>query len=192
MQVHSQIFSAIPEDSIIHFGNSSAIRYGLLTPPKADTIYLSNRGTSGIDGSLSTAIGYASSSPQINTVIVGDLSFFYDSNALWNKYIKKNLRIILINNGGGNIFGFLEQLEKSPVFQQHFLASHTLKAEPVVRAFDIDYLEASSDAELIERLTELYQPSARERAVLLEIFTDSQVNTAIYKQLLTSIKESKI
>ncbi|PIE74499.1 MAG: 2-succinyl-5-enolpyruvyl-6-hydroxy-3-cyclohexene-1-carboxylic-acid synthase, partial [Deltaproteobacteria bacterium] len=146
-------------------------------------------GTSGIDGSLSTAIGYASSSPQINTVIVGDLSFFYDSNALWNKYIKKNLRIILINNGGGNIFGFLEQLEKSPVFQQHFLAKHTLKAEPVVRAFDIDYLAASSDAELIEKLTELYRPPARERAVLLEIFTDSQVNTAIYKQLLTSIKE---
>ncbi len=187
MQVYSRIFSAIPENSVIHLGNSSVIRYGLLASPKTGAIYLGNRGTSGIDGSLSTAIGYASSSPQINTVIVGDLSFFYDSNALWNKYIKKNLRIILINNGGGNIFGFLEDLEKSPAFQQHFLVEHRLKAGPVVNAFGINYMAASSDSDLTKRLAELYRPEIEE-PYLLEVFTDSQVNTATYKKLLISVK----
>ncbi len=188
MQVYNRIFQAIPESSVIHLGNSSPVRYALLNPPVKGACYLGNRGTSGIDGSLSTAIGYASSCcEKINTIILGDLSFFYDSNGLWNKYVTQNLRIILVNNGGGNIFGFLEQLEKSSAFQQHFLASHQMKAEPLARAFGLDYLAAASSAQMEEGLQQLYHPE-REQAALLEVFTDAKVNTASYKQLMAAIK----
>ena len=65
--------------------------------------WLGNRGTSGIDGSVSTAVGYASCSSQINTLILGDLSFFYDSNGLWNKYLGENVRIILLRITSYNV-----------------------------------------------------------------------------------------
>ena len=95
----------IPENSVIHLGNSSPVRYALIHQSVKNALYFGNRGTAGIDGCLSTAVGFASASDKLNTIVLGDLSFFYDSNALWNKYIGANLRIIVIHNGGGNIFG---------------------------------------------------------------------------------------
>src|SRR5690554_7562077 len=72
-----------------------------------------NRGTSGIDGCTSTAIGAATTTSDITTLITGDVSFLYDSNALWNHYLPKNLKIIVINNGGGGIFRILPGHQRS-------------------------------------------------------------------------------
>ena len=97
----------------VHFANSSAIRYAQLFPLNHQVEVYCNRGTSGIDGSTATAIG-AAVAQQLPTVLVtGDLSFFYDINGLWNNYIPKNFKIILINNAGGGIFRILPG-EKTP------------------------------------------------------------------------------
>jgi 2-succinyl-5-enolpyruvyl-6-hydroxy-3-cyclohexene-1-carboxylate synthase len=81
LSIFSKIMKSLPENSVVHLGNSSPVRYALICDGAKDVQYFGNRGTSGIDGSLSTAVGFASASDKINTIILGDLSFFYDSNA---------------------------------------------------------------------------------------------------------------
>jgi 2-succinyl-5-enolpyruvyl-6-hydroxy-3-cyclohexene-1-carboxylate synthase len=109
---------------------------------------MGNRGTSGIDGSLSTAVGFASASDKLNTIILGDLSFFYDSNALWNKYIGQNLRIIVIHNGGGNIFSMIKGPGESPAFNEFFFTENRTSAAGIAQTFGLDYFKAENEMEL--------------------------------------------
>lgn len=179
----------IPENSVIHLGNSSPVRYALIHQSVKNAIYFSNRGTAGIDGCLSTAVGYASASDQLNTIILGDLSFFYDSNALWNKYIGANLRIIVIHNGGGNIFGMIKGPADSPAFNEHFFAENTHKAEVLAKAFGLDYFKAENEGELVTALKEFYSLDVtRQQAALLEVFTDAEVNSQLFRELFKYVK----
>jgi len=183
-----ELFSQkIPEKSVIHLGNSSPVRYALIHNRVNQSIYLSNRGTAGIDGCLSSAVGYASESDNLNTIILGDLSFFYDSNALWNKYIGANLRIIVIHNGGGNIFGLIKGPSDSPAFAEHFFTSNTHKAEVLAKAFGLDYFKAENAAELDLALDKFYSPE-QNHAALLEIFTDAEVNVKVFRELFKNVK----
>ncbi len=188
--VYQQLFANIPSDSVIHLGNSSPVRYALMNKPVQGAIYLGNRGTSGIDGSLSTAVGYASASEKINTVILGDLSFLYDSNALWNHYLSNNLRIVVVNNGGGNIFGQLETLSQSPDFKQYFLAEHHVSAQPFAKAFGLDYISASDAETFKQELTTLYATN-HNKPILLEVLTDYATNIKTYQQLINNLHEEK-
>ncbi len=100
---------------------------------------------------------------------MGDLSFFYDSNALWNKYIGNNVRIIVIHNGGGNIFGMIKGPSDSPAFAEHFFAGNTHKAEVLAKAFGLDYFKAENEVELGNALIEFYSPEQHVR-VFRELF----------------------
>ena len=177
----------IPENSVVHLGNSSPVRYALIHEKVKEAEYYSNRGTAGIDGCLSTAVGFASDSEKINTVIVGDLSFFYDSNALWNKYIGSNLRIIVIHNGGGNIFSMIKGPGETPAFQEHFFTQNTHKAEGLARAFGLEYFVTINESELQQALTEFYSPD--QNAAVLEIFTDADVNVKVFRELFKEVKK---
>ncbi len=188
LKVFGQLANSIPANSVIHLGNSSPVRYALVCSPVSGAQYFSNRGTSGIDGCVSTAVGFASESEKINTVIVGDLSFFYDSNALWNKHLKPNLRIVVIHNGGGNIFSMIKGPGESPVFNEHFFAANTHKAEPLARAFGLDYFSANNENELIDALNKFYSPDQQNPA-LLEVFTDAATNTEIFRALFKEVKK---
>lgn len=187
LKVFGLIKQAIPENSVIHLGNSSPVRYALIHDRVKEAEYYSNRGTAGIDGSLSTAVGFASESEKINTVIVGDLSFFYDSNALWNKYIGSNLRIIVIHNGGGNIFSMIKGPGETPAFQEHFFTQNTHKAEGLAKAFGLEYFSASNENELKQALTEFYSPD--QKAAVLEVFTDAEVNVKVFRELFKEVKK---
>lgn len=177
----------IPENSVVHLGNSSPVRYALIHDRVKQAEYYSNRGTAGIDGCVSTAVGFASESGKINTVIVGDLSFFYDSNALWNKYIGDNLRIIVIHNGGGNIFSMIKGPGETPAFQGHFFTQNTHKAEGLAKAFGLEYFSASNESELTRALQEFYSPD--QKAAVLEIFTDAEVNVSVFRELFRKVKD---
>jgi len=177
----------IPVNTVIHLGNSSPVRYALIHNRVENAMYFSNRGTGGIDGCLSTAVGFSSESDKINTIILGDLSFFYDSNALWNKYIGSDLRIIVINNGGGNIFGMIKGPSDSPAFAEHFLAENTLKAEVLAKAFGLDYFKAQNEAELLNALDEFYSPEQK-KVALLEVFTDAETNVRLFRELFRKVK----
>ncbi|MBK5203727.1 MAG: hypothetical protein JJE45_08415, partial [Prolixibacteraceae bacterium] len=187
LKVYDIIRQYIPEHSVIHLGNSSPVRYSLICDPVKDALYYSNRGTSGIDGCMSTAVGFASSSNLINTLVIGDLSFFYDSNALWNKYIGKNMRIILLHNGGGNIFGMIKGPSLSPAFKDCFLTGNEKNASAIAKTFDLDYFHAKDKSSLKKSLQKLYMKE-RSKPAILEIFTGDDVNYIYYRKLFEHIK----
>jgi len=187
LKAFSLIGQKIPANTVIHLGNSSPVRYALIHNWVDNAMYFSNRGTAGIDGCLSTAVGFASESDKINTIILGDLSFFYDSNALWNKYIRSNLRIIVIHNGGGNIFGMIKGPSDSPAFAEHFFADNTHKAEVLAKAFGLDYFKAENESELAHALEDFYSPK-QQQVALLEVFTDAETNVRIFRELFKQVK----
>jgi len=188
LKAFSLIGQKIPANTVIHLGNSSPVRYAQIHNRVKDAKYFGNRGTAGIDGCLSAAIGFASYSDKINTIILGDLSFFYDSNALWNKYIRSNLRIIVIHNGGGNIFGMIKGPSDSPAFAEHFLAENTLKAEVLAKAFGLDYFKAENESELAQALEDFYSPK-QQQVALLEVFTNEEVNVRLFRELFKQVKK---
>ena len=77
------------------------MRMAHLFPLRSGITVLGNRGVNGIDGSMSSTIGYAASTQAMTFLLIGDLSFFYDLNSLWIRNTPKNLRVLLVNNGGG-------------------------------------------------------------------------------------------
>ena len=188
LPVFDQICRAIPENSVIHLGNSSPVRYGLICDAVHHAYYFSNRGTSGIDGPMSTAVGFASVSKKLNTILLGDLSFFYDSNALWNDYITDKFRVIVINNGGGNIFSLIKGPEESPAFREHFFTGNKFKAEGIAKTFGLDYFKAQNKTELGKVLIDFYSPG-QQRPALLEVFTDADVNATTFRGLFKFVKQ---
>lgn len=139
-----------------------------------------NRGTSGIDGSTSTAIGAALASKRPTVLITGDISFFYDSNALWNNYIPNDFKIILINNGGGGIFRILPGHEETTVFNTFFETSHCLTAEQLAKMYGFEYSFASDETTLLDSLDVLY--AQNDKPSILEIFTPTLENDKILLQ----------
>ncbi len=174
------IIPALPQNSILHLSNSSPIRYAQLIDIESSISVFCNRGTSGIDGSTSTAIGAAVSTDKQSVLIAGDIGFLYDSNGLWNNYIPKNFKIILINNGGGGIFRILPGHEENQVFNTFFETSHCLTAEHLAKMYGFDYSIASDESSLKEKMLELF--SKNEKPAILEVFTPTRVNDKILLQ----------
>jgi len=171
--------SKIPVDAVLHLSNSMPVRYANFFSLRNQKV-LSNRGTSGIDGSISTAIGYSWCSDRLNVILTGDLSLFYDRNAFWNKYPKSNLRVILLNNHGGGIFEMIEGPSKQPELDEFFVTTQTLEAENLCKDFEIQYLKVTNDIELKDALGSFYDESDNPK--LLEILTDRGVNKSIFDQ----------
>ena len=171
------IIQSLPKNTQFQVSNSSAIRYAQLIEIDPSIEVFCNRGTSGIDGSTSTAIGAAFANIKQTTLVTGDISFLYDSNALWNNYIPKNFKIILINNGGGGIFRILPGHEETPVFNQFFETSHCLTAEYLAKMFGFEYTFASDENNLKLGLENLYKKN--DKPILLEVFTPTLENDTI-------------
>ena len=175
-----KIIPSLPKDSMLQVSNSSAIRYAQLIDIDSSIEVFCNRGTSGIDGSTSTAIGAAVANEKPTVLIAGDVGFLYDSNALWNEYTPKNFKIILINNGGGGIFRILPGHEETPVFNQFFETSHCLTAEQLAKMYGFDYRIASNETDLESSLKGLY--AQNDKPGILEIFTPTRENDTILLQ----------
>jgi len=178
--VFDRVISALPKNSQLQISNSSAIRYAQLIDIDASVEVYCNRGTSGIDGSTSTAVGAAFANKKQTTFITGDISFLYDSNALWNKYIPSNFKIIIINNGGGGIFRILPGHAETPVFNEFFETSHCFTAEHLAKMYGFEYVTASKEEKLSEALSALYEDD--EKPAILEIFTPTLDNDRILLQ----------
>jgi len=185
------ILDYIPEDSFLHMGNSSVVRYCQLFDPIKSISYFSNRGTSGIDGCTSTACGIALMSPsKCNVLITGDVSFFYDSNALWSNHLPSNLRIILINNGGGGIFKIIPGPDSTKQSETYFEAKHEFKAKYICKAFGVHYSHAQSIQEIELEMNNFYSESEDRKPKLLEISTPSELNPIVLKDFFNTIRQS--
>lgn len=145
-----------------------------------------NRGTSGIDGSTSTAVGAAVASKEQTVFITGDLSFFYDSNALWNNYIPKDFRIIIVNNNGGGIFRILPGHKNTENFDTYFETKHQLTAKPLCDLYGLDYRYITNENDLELALEDFYSLSDKPR--VMEIATPSTKNDEILLKYFSFIK----
>ena len=174
---YHHVFNTIPENYVLQLSNSSTVRYTQLFDLNAGLKVFCNRGTSGIDGSTSTAIGGAFITKTPTLLITGDLSFFYDSNALWNDYIPENFRIIVLNNSGGGIFRILPGPKNTPKFNKYFETTHQLTAKALCEMFSFEYQAAKDENSLEKALKDFYEDS--EMPKLLEIFTPRTTNDQI-------------
>lgn len=167
------------------FANSMAVRLGLIYSP----VYIHvNRGVNGIEGCLSTAVGFASGIEQMVVCVIGDLSFFYDQNALWNNNLTNNLRILLLNNGGGGIFRGLSGLKESPASEILVAGAHQTNAEGICEQNNVHYLSAHNMEELEKGMDVLADPNSM-FPVLLEVFTDSEEDERVFREYLYGNKK---
>ena len=172
-----------PSD-IVFVGNSSVIRYFQLFSTKAAAVY-ANRGTSGIDGCLSTASGIARNSNEDVYAILGDLSFLYDSNGLWNAKLPHNLKIIVINNNGGGIFSLLDGPSGLSAYKPFFKAGHQVQISKLCEAYRVKYYFCASIAELDHTFDVI---KAYNNTVLLEIKTPEKDNPIIFSKFIEQLK----
>lgn len=163
------ITNYVPKNSIIHTANSLSVRY-LNMISSAYTLNYCNRGTSGIDGCTSTAIGSAMVSTEITTLITGDVAFFYDRNAFWHNYVPSNLRIIILNNQGGAIFGHVEGSKIQPELEEYFIGKNQLTAKNICNENNIIYINLLPNQLNKEVINKFYENSSKPK--IMEITTN--------------------
>lgn len=163
----------------IHVANSMSVRVAQLF---SDRYLFVNRGVSGIEGSLSVAAGYSLMSPVPVACIIGDLSFFYDANALWHSGLCGNFRILLVNNGCGGIFRKFRNLENSPACDSYVMARHNTTAEGVCMQNGVAYRKVTSADELTDGINWLVNESCPS-PMLLEVVTNDEDDQREYENI---------
>ncbi len=164
----------------LHLANSTPVRYAELFNKHPMINYFGNRGTSGIDGSTSTAAGAALVSGKATWLLTGDIAFVYDSNAFWNRHLPDNLKVIVINNQGGNIFRLIPGPDSTEQLESFFETRQTAQIEKLCQAFQVNYLSANNKDELIQGLEQLKNSST---CTILEVFTDATISAGQFKKL---------
>ncbi|MCK0192113.1 2-succinyl-5-enolpyruvyl-6-hydroxy-3-cyclohexene-1-carboxylate synthase [Arenibacter sp. F20364] len=177
MLVFHLALKGIPRDYQLQLSNSSTVRYAQLFDLDPSIRVFCNRGTSGIDGSTSTAIGASIYDPNPTLLITGDLSFIYDSNGLWNNYIKPNLRIIVINNDGGGIFRILPGKEETDNFNTFFETTHKLNIQSLPEMYQFEFESVSNKIDLNKAFRNFYKESKKPK--IMEIKTPRLLNNNI-------------
>jgi len=173
--------NVLPKNTNLQMANSAAVRYVQLMEKRSDISYYSNRGVAGIDGCTSTAVGAAWVNNEFTTLVSGDIAFLYDSNALWLPYLSKNLRIIVFNNEGGNIFRIIPGPSTTNQLETFFETHHKVSAKYIAKAHSIEYFKASDREELEQALALFFSMERDAGPAILEVFTPRSENDVILK-----------
>lgn len=186
LTVFRTVMERLPGESDVHLANSTPARYAQLFDRTRGQRFFSNRGTSGIDGCTSTAVGAAFAAQRTTTLITGDVAFCYDSNAFWNGHVSPHLRVIVIDNGGGNIFRFIEGPDKDAALLPWFESPHQRDIAALVKSYGLAYLEADDSASLEHALDELYKP--RDTPAVLHVRTDAITSPKVLRDYFRSLR----
>ena len=188
LNIVARVLQQLPQQSSLHLANSMSVRYAniIALKPEQEVQVYANRGTSGIDGSTSTAVGCALSSAGMHTLLTGDLAFFYDRNGLWHNYLPQNLRIVLLNNHAGGIFRLIDGPRQQPELEPFFETEQTLNAENTARDFGMRYTAVTNLKELEQALPSFF--SADAGAGIMEIFTDSPANAEAFEKYRKAVR----
>ena len=185
-QVFSLVWNALPDNCTVHLANSMPVRYAnIMTNKGGKTIY-ANRGTSGIDGSTSTAVGHSIHNKGTHFLLTGDMAFFYDRNALWHSHLPDNLKIVVFNNHGGGIFRLLEGPDRQPELESYFETNQKLTAKNTAIDFEMDYYFCDSEEALMKNLPKFLFES--DKKAILEIETLNKANQKVFLQYKSFIK----
>lgn len=170
----------------LHIGNSTPVRYAQLFEWSDGLRWYANRGTSGIDGCVSTAAGAAYASEVPVMLIVGDLSLFYDSNGLWHKYLPATFRILVVNNGGGGIFRFIPGPAETDELEDFFETRQGLSCRGIADTFGLQYLSAANEDEFTQNLNTFFAPS--DKPVMMEVFTPNVESGKLLRKYFKFLK----
>ena len=184
------LMRSIPANATLQLANSHTVYLSQLFALPSSVHCFCNRGTNGIEGSLSTAVGYAAASQRLTFLLTGDLSFFYDMNGLWNRHLSPSLRILLNNNGGGEIFHTLQGLNSSEALNDYIAAAHTTGAKAWAEQQGLRYLAARSSEELQQKMPVFMNPGG-DKPVLLEVFTSAKENKEVIESYYQQQKNKK-
>lgn len=185
-KVYHHLLPHLQPNMALQSANSSVIRYLQLFKSGRNLPHYCNRGTSGIDGSTSTAAGFCHVAEKPTLLITGDISFFYDSNGLYHKYLNKNFKILLINNGGGGIFRIIDGPKDSTHLEQFFEAAQNISAAPLATAFGLHYLTANNEADYLRLLPTFLAPA--NQPTIFEVFTPQKENATALNNYFKTLK----
>ncbi len=178
----NSVMKALPIGANLQLANSSSVRYvSWLGQHLPGLIINSNRGTSGIDGCTSTAVGAAMVNLRPTVLLTGDLAFLYDRNALWQSQLPPNLRIVVLNNGGGGIFTLIDGPTRNQAFKQFFTTPQPKSMiKDVAGEFGLDYYFCDSPSRLTKTLDDFFNPL--HQASVLELKFDMKKNAQVFQQ----------
>ena len=186
-----KIIKQLPDNCHLHLANSMSVRYANfigLSSNKKNIKVFSNRGTSGIDGCTSTAVGHSLKKDIPNFLITGDLAFFYDRNAFWHNYKLPNLRVVLLNNHGGIIFKMIDGPGSLPESADYFVTQQNLNARKLCEEFGFCYLPLNNQRKIKNTLTDFFEFDGTTK--ILELESDIDMNKNIFAALKEKIKKS--
>ncbi len=173
----SALLSQLPKHAVLQIGNSLPIRMTQLFATDPSVICFCNRGVNGIDGCMSTAVGYAAASDRPVFLVVGDLTFFYDMNALWNRHLSPNLRILMLNNEGGGVMHMPLAEHFQPGLPRHVSAGHVTTAEGWAGSLGIGYTAARNREECDRAIAHLIDPD-EQGPIMVEVFSRKEEDVA--------------
>lgn len=191
MKAYEHIFNQMPDGTSVHLANSTPVRYGQLFNQNPSLSFFSNRGTSGIDGCSSTAAGFAYNCQEPVVLITGDIGFFYDSNALWNSNLPGNFRIIVINNGGGNIFRIIDGPAGYKELEPYIETQHQLETAGIAANFNIPYYRVQNEEELKKQMQLFLAPQSSGRPALLEVITNNKISVQALKDYFCFLRTNE-
>lgn len=184
VKTFEKMLSSFEKTPYVQYANSSAVRLGNIY---AQHYIYCNRGVNGIDGSLSTAAGFSLAIRDNVYCVIGDLSFFYDQNALWNRNLKGNFRVLLLNNGCGGIFHNVKGADGSNEFENNVTGRHDTSAEGICSENDITYFAVHNAEELNDRIGNLFAAESC-RPVVVEVFTDAEKDNKVFCDYYNRLK----
>ncbi|HMG92964.1 MAG TPA: 2-succinyl-5-enolpyruvyl-6-hydroxy-3-cyclohexene-1-carboxylic-acid synthase [Chryseolinea sp.] len=187
----NEIIKNLPRPCNLHLANSMSVRYanyiGLACDQTGVNVF-ANRGTSGIDGCTSTAVGHSLLNDTTNILITGDLAFFYDRNAFWHNYPLPNLRVVLLNNHGGIIFKMIDGPGSVPEADEYFITKQTLNAKKLCEEFDFEYLKLDNRRKVKNLIKDFFDTDKRTKVMELE--SDIAHNKEVFESLKEKIRKS--
>lgn len=186
LKAYDYILKHIPKDSVLHCANSAGIRYAQLFDQDAGIRHYANRGTSGIDGSTSAAIGHATVSKSPVSLISGDIAFQYDNAAFWNDRLPSNLKLIIINNQGGNIFRIIKGPDQVQEFERFQETQHHLDLSAIAKLYGINYRSVDNEQALKDVIAGFFDQAGLE---ILEIKTPRKKSPEVLKAYFSYLKE---
>lgn len=187
-----EFLAALPQKCLLHLANSSSVRIANLFPLNKNIEVYCNRGTNGIDGSLSALIGQANAYDGLAFLLIGDLSFFYDMNGLWNNFVGNNVRILLNNNEGAAIFHYSYGENKIKTINQHIAAEHFSTAKGWVESRGFTYLSARNEDEFKRNLKIFVSEKQTDRPIFFEVFTKKDEDASLLHSCYDSNKDQSL
>jgi 2-succinyl-5-enolpyruvyl-6-hydroxy-3-cyclohexene-1-carboxylate synthase len=191
-----EVLTRMPDHVVLHLSNSMTVRYAnliALSAKKKGVQVFANRGTSGIDGCTSTAIGHALSDDSVHVLITGDMAFFYDQNAFWNNYPAGNLRIILLNNHGGAIFGMIDGPQGLPEAKEYFITDQKRTARFVAEEFGFNYSLVNTPEQAIPLFENFFRPDGGTKVIEFESSDEEAQHIFMdFKQKMRKVYEAQV